>query len=49
VRVHRSTIVNLRFVDKLQRDVLGRTQLFLKGHSDVLPVGRAYAAQFRQM
>lgn len=49
LQVHRGTIVNLRFVDKLQRDVLGRTHLHLKGHGDVLAVGRAYAAQFRQM
>jgi DNA-binding LytR/AlgR family response regulator len=48
-QIHRSTIVNLRFIEKLERDLLGRTQLHLKGHAEVLPVGRAYVAQFRQM
>jgi DNA-binding LytR/AlgR family response regulator len=49
VQIHRSTIVNLRFIEKLERDLLGRAQLHLKGRADVLPVGRVYTAQFRQM
>ncbi len=48
-QIHRSTIVNLRSVDKLERDVLGRTWMHLKNHSDVLAVSRAFVAQFKQM
>lgn len=48
-QIHRSTIVNLRFVAKLERDVLGRAHLHLKNHPHVLPVGRAYVSQFKQM
>ncbi len=48
-QIHRSTIVNLHFVGKLERDVLGRSLIHLKNHSDVLQVGRAYVSRFRQM
>ena len=48
-QIHRSTIVNLRSVDKLERDVLGRSVIYLKNHSDSLLVSRAYLARFRQM
>lgn len=48
-QTHRSTIVNLRFVDRLERDVLGRTLIHLRNHPETLPVGRAYVSKFRQM
>jgi len=48
-QIHRSTIVNLGFVERLERDVLGRSLVHLKNHPDVLPVGRAYVSLFRQM
>lgn len=48
-QVHRSIIVNLRCVERLERDVLGRSLLHLKSHPDVLPVSRAYTRRFRQM
>jgi len=48
-QIHRSTIVNLRCIEKLERDVLGRTHVHLKNHPDVLPVGRAYVSRFRMM
>ena len=48
-QAHRGTIVNLRFIDRLERDVLGRTLIHLKNHPDALPVGRAYASRFKQM
>jgi DNA-binding LytR/AlgR family response regulator len=48
-QIHRSTIVNLHFVEKLERDVLGRYLVHLKNHPDVLQVGRAYVSRFRQM
>lgn len=48
-QVHRSIIVNLRAVDRVERDVFGRSQLHLKGHPDVLPVSRTHVRRFRQM
>ncbi|HKE94222.1 MAG TPA: LytTR family DNA-binding domain-containing protein [Povalibacter sp.] len=48
-QVHRSTIVNLRAIERLERDVLQGHQLHLRNHADVIPVGRAFAAQFRKM
>ena len=48
-QTHRSTIVNLRCIDRLERDVLGRTLVHLRNHPDTLPVGRAYVSRFRQM
>jgi DNA-binding LytR/AlgR family response regulator len=49
VQIHRSTIVNLRAVERVERDVLGRSLVHLKGHSDVIQVGRAYVNQFKRM
>ena len=49
VQVHRGTIVNLRCVERLERDVLGRSLIHLKNHPDVLTVSRAYLSRFRQM
>jgi DNA-binding LytR/AlgR family response regulator len=48
-QIHRSTIVNLRSVSRLERDVLGRSLIHLKNHPDTLQVGRAYVSRFRQM
>ena len=48
-QVHRSAIVNLHCVEKLERDVLGRALIHLKNHPDPIPVGRAYLGQFRKM
>ena len=49
VQIHRGTIVNLHAVERLERDVLGRSLIHLKRHPDVLPVSRAYLSRFRQM
>jgi DNA-binding LytR/AlgR family response regulator len=49
VQIHRSTIVNLKAIDRIERDILGRTLVHLKNHGDVLAVSRAYLGQFRQM
>lgn len=49
VQIHRSIIVNLSAVARIERDVLGRMQMHLKNHEQVLPVSRAYAALFRRM
>ena len=48
-QIHRSTIVNLHSVERLERDVLGRSLIYLKSHPDVLPVSRAYLERFRHM
>jgi len=48
-QIHRATIVNVRAIEKLERDVLGRTLIHLKNHTDVLPVSRAYLNSFKQM
>jgi DNA-binding LytR/AlgR family response regulator len=48
-QIHRSTIVNLRCVEKLERDVLGRALIHLKNHPAPILAGRAYLAQFRKM
>jgi DNA-binding LytR/AlgR family response regulator len=48
-QIHRSTLVNLHFVAKLERNVFGRAFMHLKNCPDALPVGRAYVARFRQM
>ena len=48
-QIHRGTIVNLKAVERLDRDVLGRSLIRLKNHSDVLNVSRAYLSRFKQM
>jgi DNA-binding LytR/AlgR family response regulator len=48
-QIHRSVLVNLREIERIEHDVLGRTQVHLKQASEVLPVSRSYAARFRQM
>jgi DNA-binding LytR/AlgR family response regulator len=48
-QIHRSVLVNLREIERIEHDMLGRTQVHLKKVSEVLPVSRSYAARFRQM
>jgi DNA-binding LytR/AlgR family response regulator len=48
-QIHRSTIVNMRAIERLERDVLGRSLIHLKNHPDVIQVGRAYVGQFKRM
>lgn len=48
-RVHRSTIVNLAFVDVAKRDFRGRFTLSLRGVRESLKVSDTYAHRFRQM
>jgi DNA-binding LytR/AlgR family response regulator len=48
-QIHRSIIVNLGAVDRIERDVLGRSELHLRNHGDVLPVSRSFADLFKQM
>jgi len=48
-QVHRSIIVNLGAVERIERDVLGRSQIYLRQHADILPLSRSFAERFRQM
>jgi len=48
-QVHRSIIVNLPSVERIERDMLGRSQIYLRNHSDVLPLSRSFTERFRQM
>jgi DNA-binding LytR/AlgR family response regulator len=48
-QIHRSVLVNLREIERIEHDVLGRTQVHLRKAAEVLPVSRSYAARFRQM
>ena len=48
-QVHRSTIVNLRYVAGTRRDELSRLTLRMHGHPGELPVSRAYVHLFKAM
>ena len=47
-QIHRSLIVNLRAVERIERDLLGRSRLHLRDHRDVLTVSRSFLDRFRQ-
>ena len=48
-QVHRSTIVNLRFVAGTRRDEASRLFVRIQGHAAELPVSRAYVHVFKSM
>jgi DNA-binding LytR/AlgR family response regulator len=48
-RIHRSTLVNLRFVHATRRDESGRMFAKIKDHRRELPVSRAYHEAFSRM
>jgi DNA-binding LytR/AlgR family response regulator len=48
-RIHRSTMVNLRFVEATTRDDSGRMFVKIKNHAKALPVSRAYHEAFARM
>ena len=48
-QVHRSTLINLRFVAGTRRDELSRLFVRLHGHELELPVSRAYVHLFKAM
>jgi DNA-binding LytR/AlgR family response regulator len=48
-QIHRGVIVNLRRVERIERDLLGRSKLYLRDHTEVLTVSRNYLDQFKQM
>ncbi len=48
-RIHRSTLVNLRFLHATRRDESGRMFVKMKEHKRELPVSRAYHEAFARM
>jgi DNA-binding LytR/AlgR family response regulator len=48
-QVHRSTLINLRFLAGSRRDDASRLWLRIKGHAHELPVSRAYVHLFKAM
>jgi DNA-binding LytR/AlgR family response regulator len=48
-QVHRSVIVRVAAIHRIERDTEGRLQLRLKGRTDVLPVSSAFQYRFRTM
>ncbi len=49
LRIHRSIIVNLRFVSAVKRDVFGRFEVHLKGCGDILKVSKNFQHVFRSL
>jgi DNA-binding LytR/AlgR family response regulator len=47
--VHRAVIVNVRMIEAIEKDVLGRLAIRLKGLTEKLPVSRAHAPRFKGM
>jgi DNA-binding LytR/AlgR family response regulator len=48
-QVHRGVIVAYAAVDRIERDLVGRLRIHVRGHTTVLPVSRAYAGLFKHM
>jgi DNA-binding LytR/AlgR family response regulator len=48
-QVHRSIVINLGAIDRIERDVLGRCQIHLRNHADVLPLSRSFIERFKHM
>jgi DNA-binding LytR/AlgR family response regulator len=49
MQVHRSTLVNLRYLAGTRRDEASRLFLRMRGHAQELPVSRAYVHLFKAM
>lgn len=48
-QVHRSVIVAMAQIKQVERDILGRLRIHLKGRAEILPVSRGCIDLFRQM
>lgn len=48
-RIHRSTIVRVASIDKVVRDTLSGTMVYLKGYEKGLPVSHSYLGHFQRM
>ncbi len=49
LQTHRSYIVCLPVIDRIEKDLLGRQSIYLKDSTTMLPLSRSHAAQFKQM
>lgn len=47
IRIHRSTVVNIKRIDFLRRDEMGRLRLHMKGRHDSLIVSRSFEHMFK--
>ncbi len=47
--IHRATIVNVNMIDAIEKDVLGRMSIRIKGLEKRLPVSRTYSSRFKGM
>jgi DNA-binding LytR/AlgR family response regulator len=48
-QVHRGIVVNMAQVGRVDRDMLGRLQVQVKGHATALPVSQSFQARFKSM
>jgi len=48
-RIHRSVIVNMRAIERIEHDILGRSRVHLRDHADVLTISRSFADRFKHM
>jgi len=49
VKVHRSVIVNLRYISAVKRNILGYLEVHLEGRSEVLKVSKSFQQVFRSL
>jgi DNA-binding LytR/AlgR family response regulator len=48
-QIHRSTLVNVKAIDGVTRDLRGRHLVMIKGHTERLEVSRSFIHLFKQM
>ena len=48
-QIHRSTLVNVQAIERVERDFRGRQVVHIKGHPQKLEVSRSYAGLFKGM
>ena len=48
-QIHRGTIVNVRAIERVDRDDTGRLRIRVQGHPEILEVSRGFSHLFRQM
>jgi len=48
-QIHRSTIINVRAVASVSRDIAGRLHVSIKGHNERLEISRGYAHLFKSL
>ncbi len=48
-QIHRGTIVQVRAIERVERDDAGRLQVRVRGHGEILEVSRTFSHRFRQM